>query len=363
MGFAHRSTRREFLQGKAAVDVLAEAAGQATSALGAATSEESYLVKLSRRAMACQFEIFLNAGQHDDDTRWALAALDLVDALEDQLSIFRPHSEISLLNRRASEEAVVVEAGLFSLLELALGVWRETGGAYDVTSAPLSDVWGFKRRAGAIPSAEDLQQALSRVGSRHVELDEATQSIHFLIPGLEINLGSIGKGYALDRCSEVLAGSGVENYLLHGGNSSVLARGSYAARPADGGWLVGLRDPLRPDRRLGQIVLRDAALSTSGSGTQFFMHEGKRYGHILDPRTGWPAEGVLSATVLAPSGAEAEALSTAFYVMGPSGSAAYCQQHPEVRAIMLCPAARAGSLEKHFFGLDAARDWIETEQP
>ena len=165
--------------------------------------------------------------------------------------------------------------------------------------------------------------------------------LRFLQAGIEINLGSIGKGYALDRAGELLAECGVDDYLLHGGNSSVLARGAHAELGADGGWSVGVRDPLHPARRLGQLRVRDRALATSGSGTQFFVHHGKRYGHMLDPRTGQPAEGVLSATVLAPTAAEADALSTAFYVMGPEQTAAYCDQHPEIAALMFCPGTRA----------------------
>src|SRR5262249_4156409 len=137
--------------------------------------------------------------------------------------------------------------------------------------------------------------------------------------GVEINLGSIGKGYALDRMAELLVAEGIENFLIHGGNSSVLGRGvgqESGVRSQEleeteretRGWWVGLRHPLVPERRIGEICLRDRALGTSGSGTQFFVHEGKRYGHILDPRTGRPAEGTLSTTVAAPTGAEADAL-------------------------------------------------------
>ncbi|MBI3839608.1 MAG: FAD:protein FMN transferase [Planctomycetia bacterium] len=362
MSAAPRSTRRDFLQGKTAVDAMAELAlGGAPAELPPPTSA-TYLVQLARRAMACKFEVFLNAGQYQRDTEAALAALDLVDRVEGQLSVFRNQSEISRLNRLAAHGPVVVEPRLFALIDQAVQLHAATHGAYDITSGPLSRAWGFMRRSGSIPDAETLAAARDCVGSQYLKLDRADNSVHFLRPGLEINLGSIGKGYALDRCGELLAAEGIHDFLLHGGNSSVLARGAHGSLPSDQGWSVGVRNPLRPDRRLGELRLNDRALATSGSGTQFFIHDGRRYGHILDPRSGWPAEGVLSVTVLAPTAAEADALSTAFYVLGPQLSQDYCAAHPQVAAVMFCPGTRQRSLDRHFFGLDE-RDWTALDEP
>src|SRR5262249_48597115 len=147
---------------------------------------------------------------------------------EDQLSVFRPDSEVSRLNRHAADEPLAVEPRLFALVELAMRISEQTGGAYDITAGPLSNAWGFTRRAGPIPDAELLAQARDCVGSRLVELDRERHTVRFTRPGMEINLGSIGKGYALDRCAELLAAAGIGDFLLHGGQSSVLARGAHA---------------------------------------------------------------------------------------------------------------------------------------
>ncbi len=120
---------------------------------------------------------------------------------------------------------------------------------------------------------------------------------------------------------------------------------------AGAGWRVGVRNPLRPDRRLGHLLLQDRALATSGSGTQFFIHAGRRFGHILDPRTGWPAEGVLSVSALAPSAAAADALATAFYVLGADQAQAYCERHADVGFVMILPGPHTGSLEIRTAGL------------
>jgi thiamine biosynthesis lipoprotein len=343
-----KSSRREFLQGRSAAEVMAEAIRQALPdghLPGGVerTVGDAYLIRVSRRAMACEFEVCFSAGQYAHATETALEALDLVQALEDQMSVFKPTSEICQINRRAALEPVEVEPALFALLELAVQLHGQTSGAFDVTCAPLWEAWGFARRQGAVPDRQRLAEARRLVGSKLLELDAAKKTVRFLRPGVQLNLGGIGKGHALDRAAERLSQAGIADFLIHGGHSSVLARGYPAARqgksskdPADG-WTVGVRHPLQPDRRLTQLQLRDQALATSGSGAQSFVHEGRCYGHILDPRTGRPAEGVLLATAIAPNAALADALSTAFYVMGPQATREYCQGRPEIAALLVCP--------------------------
>jgi FAD:protein FMN transferase len=322
------------------------------------------LIRVSRRAMACEFEVCFPAGRCENGTEFALESLDLVESLEERLSYFRPQSEISRINRLAAEAPVEVEPALFALLSLAMRLSEETGGAYDITSTPLWEAWGFARRAGEIPTEKQLAEARSSVGGRFVELNPGQRTIYFRKPGVKINVGSIGKGYALDVCAERLLASGMTDFLLHGGQSSVLARGSPSRRqespptaaPQDArapeAWEVGLGDPQQPGRRLALVRLVDRALGTSGGQFQSFRHQGRRYGHILDPRSGRPAEGVLSVTVVAPTAALADALSTAFYVLGPKASLDYCRGRPEIGMIMLCPGSHGGKVEVHRLGLD-----------
>ena len=345
---ARRSTRREFLRGKASPEGPAGARGSSLPG--------SYLLHVSRPAMACRFELLFNAGQYPNDSAAALEALDLVQALEERISYFRSTSQLSRINALAAETAVEVEPALFALLRLCLELHAQTAGAFDVAAAPLWEVWGFSRRAGRIPSNEEIAEALDRTGSHLIELDPGRQTVRFKRAGVRINLGSIGKGYALDRAGEVLAAAGVGDFLFHGGQSSVLARGS-RLEPARGqpplappGWSVGVRHPLWPRRRVADIRLRDRALGTSASTMQFFRHRGRRYAHILDPHSGRPADGVLSATVVAPSAAVADALSTAFFVMGPEQALAFCRARPEIAAVLICPGAHRGRHEVHTAG-------------
>jgi len=316
------------------------------------------LIHVSRRAMACEFEVRFPAERCQQGTESALAALDLIEAWEEEISYFRPTSQLSRVNLLAAEESVEVSPPLFELLRLAMTLHAETQGAYDVTSAPLWEAWGFARRAGEIPTPAQLAEAQSRVGSHLVELDPTRRTVRFRQPGVRINLGSIGKGHALDMCGQRLLGLGMADFLLHGGQSSVLARGLRSPGLPAGSpstlrcWEIGIRDPRQPSRRLGIVRLHDRSLGTSSGQFQSFRHQGRRYGHILDPRSGWPAEGVLAATVVAPTAALADALSTAFYVMGADQSLDYCRTHPEIGAVLVCPGPGDGRVEVHTAGLD-----------
>lgn len=358
MGKTHHS-RREFLKGQAAIrtagDAIAAVIDGDDSPPVEADSRGAYVLSVGRRAMACQFEVRLNSSRERNDTAEAMAALDLIEQLEDQLTVYRPHSEVMDINRRAAVEPVEIEPRLFALLELAGELHAASGGAFDITSGPLSQVWGFSRREGRLPSEVEIAAARANVGWEKVTLSRERREISFAYEGIEINLNSIGKGYALDRAAELLVESNVYDFIFYGGRSTLVARGNNAAEEC-GGWKAGLRHPLRPQLRIAEFTLRDEALSTSGSATQFFRHRGRSYGHLLDPRTGWPAEGMHSATVIAPTGAEADALSTAFYVMGPEQVEKYCDERPNIRALLVLPSSKHGAVEVRAYNLNDA-DW------
>jgi thiamine biosynthesis lipoprotein len=279
--------------------------------------------------MACRFEITVPGGD-GAAVEAASAALDEIEQVERRLSVFRRDSEISRLNRTAHGGPVRAGRDVVSLLELCARVHQDTGGAFDPTIGPLTRCWGFLRRAGAIPSGDALAAARSAVGFSHVQVDAGAGCVAFARPGLELNLGSIGKGYALDAVAPELRRRSVNTALLSAGGSSVLALG-----PSDWSWWpVGLRDACDRTRRWAVLRLRDCALATSGAGEQFFESGGRRYGHILDPRSGHPVEGRRAVTVVASRAAVADALATAFFVGGPTLAESYCATHPDVLALV-----------------------------
>jgi len=292
-------------------------------------SLEGYWLHVSRAAMACSFEVTLPLSERPGVIA-ARKALDEAERLEQQLTVFRDTSEVSLINCNAAFEAVRVSPSLFELLLLCQKLYRETEGAFDITSGPLSRCWGFLKRQGRIPEPGELEEARSSVGSDKLLLDRESSAIRFERHGVQINLGSIGKGYALDSIKAIMRNR-VKIALVSAGSSSICALGS---------WEVGIRHPRHKDRRLAVLKIRDLAMSTSGSEEQFFEHDGKRYGHIIDPRTGMPAQRVTGVTVVAQSAADADALATAFYVGGPELSERYCSSHPDILVIMLEEGSR-----------------------
>jgi len=297
------------------------------------SSDESALLAVKRRAMNDDFEVAFPRKDFPQGTEAALDALDEVERIERMLSVFRFDSRIQYINLTAHESPVRLEKELFDLVALCVRLAEETDGAVDITSGCLWKAWGFAKRQGRLPSAEELDLAREHTGTHFLELNETEQTIRFNKQGIELNFGCVGKGFALDLAAEKLREREVHRFLFSGGLSSMLASG------AD--WKIGMAHPLRAGQRLRELVLHDVAVSTSSSQKQFFRHGGRRYSHLIDPRTGQPAEGVLSATVLAPTATLTELLSTAFFVLGAEKAANYCSKHPEISAILTIPSDSA----------------------
>jgi thiamine biosynthesis lipoprotein len=330
------STRRDFLTGRVAEKELARAHDALAEAVIDAGEHrpvpQGYdTVRLETRAMACPWSVIMDPGPAQQ-VMLASDALAIVHDLEAQLSVYRPESELSRINYTAGEAPQVVEANLFGLLQQCRELAATTGGAFDPVVQSLILLWRHCRNEGRVPDQREVDMALRSAGMAHVTFDETSRTVAFDRPGVGFDLGAIGKGYAVDRAVDQLDAHGLPGFLLHGGLSSLFARGEHYGQP---GWPVGIKNPLFTEERYATILLRDRGMSTSGSNIQYFRSQGRRYGHILDPRTGWPAEGLLSVTVIAPTAAEADALSTAFYVMGLENALAWCDNHPAIGAILI----------------------------
>ena len=289
----------------------------------------------SHRAMACEFEIYFNDGQYDVSGEAAMQCFDAIDQVESELSVYQADSEISRFNRVDENARLVVGESTFEVLALGREITAGTEHAFDMTAARLSEAWGFSRREGKIPDPASIEQAMDGTGNENWELDPSDHSIVKRHPLTQLNLGAIGKGFSLDKCRSIMKGFGITDYLVHGGNSSVLAGGNRNNVPNPRGWWVGIAHPVLPNRRCGEVRLVHASLSTSGTRRQGFVHRGKWYGHIIDPRNGQPTSGVFSATVICTDSAKADALSTAFYVQGVEWVESFCDKNKDVSVIML----------------------------
>ncbi len=256
---------------------------------------------------------------------------------------------------QSNGEVFAISPEVRQILELARTLHQKTNGAFDITSSPLSQAWGFHQRQGAVPSQQQIDEAKKSVDAAKIELDD--QGARLAAGNLKINLNSIGKGYALDHAASLIRGFQIHDFIIHGGQSSVIARGneskgaSMLESDSGNGWTVGLSHPYVPKKRLLEIALDNECLATSGTARQGFYHQGRRYGHILDPRTGWPTDHFLSATVISPSAAICDALATAFFVMSLEEIQDYVQAHQEISAIIVVPESNSGPVSIETFNV------------
>jgi len=262
-------------------------------------------------------------------------AFAAIDALEAKISRWKADSYTALVNREASKRPVVVAKELMDILLESRRFYEATDGVFDVTVGPLLERWGFYAKHGGVaPDREELARLKERIGFNHVTLNPAERTVFFNKPGMHIDFGGIGKGLALDHAAAVLRANGIKSARINFGASTIRAIG---VPPGKTGWTVDMRSPYnkRGDVPIATIVIGDESLSTSGDSERYVEIDGQRFGHIIDPRTGMPAEEVLSATAIAPTAMESDALSTSFYIMGVEGVRKYCESHHDARAMLV----------------------------
>ena len=263
-------------------------------------------------------------------------AFDEVDRIDRLMSHYKADSPLSRINQEAAQHPVIVEPELFDFIGEAMRYHRESDGAFDITVGPLMKAWGFFRGEGHLPTDDDLAAARRHVGGAHVRLNPLQKTIAFDAAGVELDLGGIAKGYAVDRVAGLLKRRHVAAALISAGGSTIYGLG---APPGANAWDVDLQDPIDSRKSAFAIALKDRALSVAGSSEKAFEAGGVRYSHIMDPRTGKPAQGVLSVAVLAATGTAGDALDDAFYVLGPERSRGYLHRLRDTEAIFFLPAS------------------------
>ncbi len=310
--------------------------------------QESYV----HNAMGTFFEIVVY-GERDKDSadqfsRAADEAFKTIDSLEDRASSWIRSSQISRVNREAAEQPIRVAPDVFRMLEVSQTLYRNTGGAFDITVGPLVDLWRTCREEKKLPTESELAAARGVIGFDKVTLDAKARTVSFAKPGIRLNFGGIGKGFALDEAVRVLRSYGIRRAILHGGASTIIAMGAPPDKP---GWTVRVSHPVDTDKDIATFVLKDESLSTSGHLIDVVEIDGKKYGHILNPATGMPVQGIVMSMAVAPTGTETDGLSTAFFVMGVEGTERYCRDHPGVRAVLV-PDSDTGTFKPIRIGFD-----------
>lgn len=285
-------------------------------------------------SMACAYTIVAYGDDAGALPRIVEAAFDEADRIDRLMSHYKPESPLSRLNREAAAGPVAVEPELFDFIAESLRLARDSDGAFDVTVGPLMKTWGFFRSGGRVPGDAELDEVRGRIGHRHVVLNARDRTIRFDRPGVELDLGGIAKGYAVDKVVALLRREQVTAALVSAGGSTVFGLG---APPGQDGWDVEVQDPVDPSDVALTLRLRNRALSVSGTSEKSFERDGVTYSHIMDPRVGRPVQGLLSVAVLADSGTAGDALDNAFFVQGVEGSRSYIQRLAATEAFFFLP--------------------------
>lgn len=257
-------------------------------------------------------------------------AFEEVQRLDDLLSNYKPASEWSKVNREAYDGPVQVSPELFSLLQRCVDYSRQSEGAFDVTVGPLMKLWGFYKGQGRVPHRSEIRTAMARIGWEAIRLDAATRTVRFARP-VEIDPGGIGKGYAVDRMAVILRERGISSGLISAGRSSIYGIGVPPSEPR--GWRVEVPYPRNPRQNFAEVFLRNESMSTSGSTEKFFQAGGRTYSHIMDPRAGRPATGMLQVSVVAPRTIDSEAWTKPYFVLGREWAA---RHKPKEFRVFLC---------------------------
>ncbi len=273
------------------------------------------LMRAEERAY-CMGTIFniVAYGPHREHLESAIAdALGEAKRLDEMLSNYRPESELSQLNRFGGQGPLNVSSEFFQFLSVCLAYSRASEGAFDITVGPLVRVAGFYKGTGRLPHSEEVVQALAKVGYKNIILDEQNTTVRFAHQGVELDPGGIGKGFAVDKMAEILRHHQVRSALISAGGSTLYALG---APPDQPGWKVAIKDPRRPSLSAETVRLKNEGISTSGNYEKFFWADGRIWGHLMDPRTGYPAEGTLAVSVIAPRTVDSEAWAKPYFVLG-----------------------------------------------
>ena len=291
------------------------------------TIDNKFMKRFSHEAMATTFEVII---VHEDEryaSQAAVAAFDEVDRLERELSRFIENSDIARINSMGANQPLQIGLDTFECLKIAVRIYAETNGAFDITIGSLLKCWRNDDGTPRRPSPKEIDLARLHTGANLLQLDEAEHTVRLSASPIQIDLGGIGKGYAVDRVAELLRDWSIDVALISGGYSSVLA---LDAPPGKKGWPLTLTNPAGSKEILARPFLQKGALS--GSGVQ-------KGGHIIDPRTAQAVEGRRAAWSSVPDAASADALSTAFMIMDLDEIKQYCRLHPNTLAMVILDAS------------------------
>ena len=287
--------------------------------------------KRTLKLMGSRFEITVVANSETEANHFMDVAIEEITRIEKLISSWDPNSETSAVNAAAGKKPVKVSPELFKLIQRAISISKLTDGAFDITYASMDRIWKFDGSMKEMPSEEMIKASVEKVGYQNIVLDEANSTVFLKKEGMKIGFGAIGKGYAADKAKELLISKGVVAGIINASGDM----NTWGKQPNGKDWMVAITNPMDKNKAFALLPIEHGAVVTSGDYEKYVNFNGKRYAHIIDPRTGYPATGIISATVFAPKAELADALATSVFVMGIDAGIDRINQLPHIECIIV----------------------------
>lgn len=287
--------------------------------------------KRTLKLMGSRFEITVVA----KDSLEAIKDIDMAVAeiarIEGLISSWDTNSQTTKINENAGIKPIKVDAELFNLIERAMGISKLTDGAFDISYASMDKIWKFDGSMSEMPSDEQITNSVAKVGYKNIVLDKLDTTVFLPLKGMKIGFGAIGKGYAADMAKDLLVAKGVASGIINAsGDMAVWGKQANGSE-----WKVAITNPMDKNKVFALLPIHDGAVVTSGNYEKFMVFNGKRYTHIIDPRTGYPSSGIISVTVFAPKAELADALATSVFVMGIEAGLHRINQLPKIECVII----------------------------
>ncbi|NOY47701.1 MAG: FAD:protein FMN transferase [Chlorobi bacterium] len=283
------------------------------------------------KLMGSRFDITVVAANKAQGDAFIDLAVAEISRIESKISSWDSNSVTSLINKNAGIKPVIVDEELFNLIQRAIQISKLTEGAFDISYASMDKIWKFDGSMKTMPSKDIIKQSVAKVGFQNIILNQEKHSVFLKLKGMKIGFGAIGKGYAADKAKALLKQKGVEAGIINASGDM----NTWGKQPNGKDWKVGITNPLNKNKVFTLLPIHEKAVVTSGNYEKYVTFNGQRYSHIIDPRTGYPSKGVVSASVFAPSAELADALATSIFVMGKDVGLNLINQLPEVECIIV----------------------------
>jgi len=294
-------------------------------------SQSQVLRKRTTMLMGGRFDITIVAKDSITAEMNIDTVISEISRIENLISDWKPASQISQVNANAGVHPVQVDAEVFALTERALELSKLTNGAFDISFAAMDRIWKFDGSMTVMPSEEAIKKSVEKVGYENIILDKKNSTIFLKNKGMKIGFGALGEGYAADKCRDMMLARGIKAGIVNGSGDM----STWGKQPDGSDWMIGINDPKKSGEIFAVIPLRQGAVVTSGSYEKFVVFDGKRYSHIINPATGYPATGLSSVTVFGPSAEKANGFSTSLMVLGKQAGLELINRFPKFRCIMI----------------------------